>query len=126
MTALKEHDEMIHTEILVNSDENTKNEELKKQTAQNHDEDDDGIATLTQDGRLEKRLKQLFAQNMKKTAIIDEKAYAAIERIKAKLSGKDFNEYETLTISGQIDKLVNQATSPENLCQAYLGWNPFL
>lgn len=83
-------------------------------------------ATLQSDGRLEKMLKQLFAQNMLSAGIIDEKALSAINRIKDKLHGTDFNTNEPLGVELQVEKLIKQATSHENICQSYLGWNPFL
>lgn len=82
--------------------------------------------SLNSDGRLEKRLKQLFAQNMLTNGIIDDKAIAAIDRIKAKLKGRDFKNFDSLSVEDQVDRLIKQATDPVNLCQAFLGWNPFI
>jgi len=48
-----------------------------------------------------------------------------INRINQKLTGLDFNNNSPLTVKEQIDKLINQATSDENLSQSYLGWCPF-
>ena len=36
--------------------------------------------------------------------------------------GRDFNPDEVLTVQAQVDKLINQATSLENLCQCFSGW----
>jgi len=38
------------------------------------------------------------------------------------LLGRDFNPDVTLTVSAQVDKLIIQATSLENLCQCFSGW----
>ncbi|EGR30890.1 phosphatidylinositol 3- and 4-kinase family protein, putative [Ichthyophthirius multifiliis] len=57
--------------------------------------------------------------------IINKKALEVMDRIKKKLNGKDFKENEQLSYVEQVNKLINQATSHENICQAYMGWCPF-
>lgn len=37
-------------------------------------------------------------------------------------SGRDFNPNVVLTVQAQVDKLILQATSLENLCQCFSGW----
>jgi FKBP12-rapamycin complex-associated protein len=37
-------------------------------------------------------------------------------------AGRDFNPDVTLSVSAQVDKLIIQATSLENLCQCFSGW----
>ena len=49
----------------------------------------------------------------------------ALERVSDKLKGTDFNKNEELKIYEQIQRLITQATSHENLSQSYLGWCPF-
>jgi FKBP12-rapamycin complex-associated protein len=57
---------------------------------------------------------------------LNEKAVAVIRRVQAKLTGRDFEgEKEPLDVSAQVQRLINQATSHENLCQCYIGWCPF-
>lgn len=58
-------------------------------------------------------------------APINKKALSTIQRVRDKLTGKDFNNKEALQISEQVDLLIRQATSNENLCQCYIGWCPF-
>lgn len=53
------------------------------------------------------------------------KSVSIINRVRDKLTGNDFNVDETLTIEKQVDLLIQQATSNENLCQCYIGWCPF-
>lgn len=53
------------------------------------------------------------------------KSISIINRVRDKLTGNDFNVEETLTIEKQVDLLIQQATSNENLCQCYIGWCPF-
>ena len=38
---------------------------------------------------------------------------------------RDFDVEQVLTVGDQVDKLIKQATSQENLCQCYIGWCPF-
>ncbi|TDH74109.1 hypothetical protein CCR75_007408 [Bremia lactucae] len=58
---------------------------------------------------------------------LNEKAVAVIRRVQAKLSGRDFegDAGEPLDVSAQVQRLISQATSHENLCQCYIGWCPF-
>ena len=52
-------------------------------------------------------------------------AKIVLERISDKLNGTDFNKNEELKVNEQVRRLINQATSHENLSQSYLGWCPF-
>ena len=47
-------------------------------------------------------------------------ANAIFKRINQKLSGDDFS-----SVQDQVEHLIREATSMENLCQAYVGWCPF-
>ena len=38
------------------------------------------------------------------------------------MAGRDFNPDEVLSVPAQVDKLIVQATSLENLCQCFSGW----
>ncbi|KAL7080367.1 hypothetical protein ACQ4LE_000271 [Meloidogyne hapla] len=49
----------------------------------------------------------------------------AISRVKAKLCGRDFNPFESISVPEQVDRLIEQATMNDNLCQCYIGWCPF-
>nr|AEA11029.1 target of rapamycin [Ochlerotatus triseriatus] len=53
------------------------------------------------------------------------KARAIVDRVKQKLTGKDFNTNDPVSVQRQIDLLIRQATNNENLCQCYIGWCPF-
>lgn len=57
--------------------------------------------------------------------VLNERAVQVITRIAAKLTGTDFGVDVTLTVSQQIERLIHEATSSENLCQGYMGWCPF-
>ena len=52
-------------------------------------------------------------------------AKIVLERVSDKLNGTDFNKNEELKVYEQIQRLIKQATSHENLSQSYLGWCPF-
>ena len=52
-------------------------------------------------------------------------AKIVLERVSDKLNGTDFNKNVQLKIYDQIQRLIRQATSHENLSQSYLGWCPF-
>jgi len=55
---------------------------------------------------------------------LNQRALDVIKRISNKLDGRDFNEEEKLDVNDQVTKLLNQATSMENLCQSWPGWLP--
>ena len=57
--------------------------------------------------------------------VTNKKARAIVDRVKDKLTGKDFGKAEPVAVNRQIDLLIQQATSNENLCQCYIGWCPF-
>lgn len=52
------------------------------------------------------------------------RALEVINRIQAKLTGRDFNDAEDLTVEQQVHRLVKEATNVENLCQLFTGWCP--
>ncbi len=53
------------------------------------------------------------------------RALQVLSRVKEKLTGMDFKPNEELNVPDQVDKLLAQATSVENLCQHYIGWCSF-
>lgn len=53
------------------------------------------------------------------------RALAVIGRVERKVSGRDFGDAE-LSVPQQVERLIAQATSAENLAQGYIdGWCPF-
>ena len=73
---------------------------------------------------------------------LNKKALDIVQRVRDKLTGRDFNKevgtvsgmsrllkqfllQESLKVAEQVDLLIVQATSHENLCQCYIGWCPF-
>ncbi len=56
---------------------------------------------------------------------LNRKALDIIQRVRHKLTGRDFSHDETLAIAEQVDRLIEQAMNNENLCQSFIGWCPF-
>lgn len=56
---------------------------------------------------------------------VNSRAVMITSRVRDKLTGNDFPQQETLDVPEQVDLLIQQATSNENLCQCYIGWCPF-
>lgn len=59
---------------------------------------------------------------------LNQRAVDIIDRVRSKLYGTDFHaddeaENSPLTVKQQVEKLINQATSHENLAQLYRGWS---
>jgi phosphatidylinositol kinase/protein kinase (PI-3 family) len=50
----------------------------------------------------------------------------AVARVAAKLRGVDFGEQEALSIQGQVEQLLLEATDAENLSKLYFGWAAWL
>ncbi|GBE86637.1 Serine/threonine-protein kinase tor2 [Sparassis crispa] len=55
----------------------------------------------------------------------NERALFVYSRVQHKLTGRDFNPDVVLSVPAQVDKLIIQATSLENLCQCFSGWCAF-
>lgn len=58
---------------------------------------------------------------------MNEQAISIIQRIKDKLTGNDFEERlnvfdQVFYILKQVDRLISEAISNENLAQIYIGW----
>ena len=53
------------------------------------------------------------------------RAIMVLKRISDKLVGNDIKDRIHLDIPDQVDRLMKEATSIENLCQHYIGWCPF-
>ncbi|KAI0032654.1 atypical/PIKK/FRAP protein kinase [Vararia minispora EC-137] len=55
----------------------------------------------------------------------DGRALAVYRRVEHKLTGRDFSPEVVLSVEAQVEKLIAQATSLENLCQCFSGWCAF-
>ncbi|CAF4879166.1 unnamed protein product [Pieris macdunnoughi] len=58
---------------------------------------------------------------------LNKRALAIVNRVRDKLTGRDFPHIDdnSVSVQLQVDLLIQQATSNENLCQCYVGWCPF-
>ena len=61
---------------------------------------------------------------------LNERALKVIRRVQDKLTGTDFHSPEEevgepLDVQDQVQRLIVQATSSENLCQLFIGWCAF-
>ena len=60
---------------------------------------------------------------------LNEKALKVIRRVQDKLTGTDFHppgeDIDPLDVEDQVQRLIVQATSTENLCQLFVGWCAF-
>lgn len=64
----------------------------------------------------------LHLENAQGPEMRNSRAVNVVDRVSNKLTGRDFNPNVTLDVPTQVDKLIQQATSLENLCQCYIGW----
>jgi FKBP12-rapamycin complex-associated protein len=62
---------------------------------------------------------------------LTDRAVTVVQRVLDKLTGLDFQDSpnnsapgKPLAISEQIDRLINEATSNDNLSTCYMGWCP--
>lgn len=55
----------------------------------------------------------------------NERALFVYNRVQHKLTGRDFNPDVALSVNDQVGRLIEQATSFENLCQCFSGWCAF-
>ncbi|KAG9155854.1 hypothetical protein Leryth_004105 [Lithospermum erythrorhizon] len=102
-------------------------------------------------GARERELLQAVNQLGDASEVLNERAVVVMARMSNKLTGRDFSTYTSapassvqpsldpstlisndtrepehgVSVKVQVQKLILQATSPENLCQNYVGWCPF-
>ncbi|GAX78992.1 hypothetical protein CEUSTIGMA_g6432.t1 [Chlamydomonas eustigma] len=84
----------------------------------------------------EKELRELrdaYAQYGDANEVLNSRAVEVMKRMSDKLLGRDFPlegsmnspSQENDTVASQVQRLIGQAISHENLCQSYIGWCPF-
>ena len=126
---------------LINSTERNKNELLLKDSINNEKKvselKSEALLKNEQEEEKEKEDKKrmedderlifnLFEENDEiESEELNKIAKMVLDRIKDKLSGKDIHPDFIYDSQVQVDKLIAQATSFENLAQSYLGWCPF-
>ena len=62
----------------------------------------------------------LIFNNPEDSEEINRNALAVLKRVKDKLMGTDFGGQ--IDEQTQVDRLIEQATSSENLCLCFMGW----
>ncbi|KAL3940838.1 MAG: hypothetical protein SGBAC_004688 [Bacillariaceae sp.] len=81
--------------------------------------------------RMERSIRQrellsILEDGLAHDEVLNEKALTVIRRVQDKLTGTDFPDREddlgALDVSDQVQRLIVQATSVENLCQLFIGW----
>jgi len=79
--------------------------------------------------RIEKSLRQPESMLLPREGEgeLDEKALRVIQRVQEKLNGTEFfkSQEVALGVPDQVQRLIAEATSSENLCQLYIGWCSF-
>eukprot|EP00158_Paraphelidium_tribonemae_P009901 Partr_v1_DN28994_c0_g1_i3_m24719 putative Phosphatidylinositol 3-kinase len=93
--------------------------------------EDDGVAvrsvglSMRKLQQQESELDEEAVDQINKPEALNSKAIAIVTRVSNKLTGRDFKASRTLDVAEQVEKLIRQATSVDNLCQCYIGWCPF-
>ena len=85
---------------------------------------DNNYVELLRAGQITEEQANLMALRYK-AGVRDARAACVLKRINDKLIGNDFKRCRGLDVATQVDKLIQQATSVENLCQHYIGWCSF-
>jgi serine/threonine-protein kinase mTOR len=62
------------------------------------------------------------SNNIEDTEETNRKAIMVLNRVKDKLLGTDFPNPTPIDEATQVDLLIRQATSSENLSQCFIGW----
>ncbi|KAI0091642.1 phosphatidylinositol 3-kinase [Irpex rosettiformis] len=92
----------------------------------NPDRTSDLVGTAAHPGGFQRKMKadenDIFNDA---SEVRNERALTVYNRVQHKLTGRDFNPDISLTVQQQVDKLILQATSLENLCQCFSGWCAF-
>ena len=125
---LKSFEENKKKVLMNNSEKDEKKSiELKTDIFQKNEEDEEREKQekkkMEEDERL---IFNLFEENDEiESEELNKIGQMVLDRIKDKLSGTDIHPDFVYDAQTQVDKLINQATSYENLAQSYLGWCPF-
>lgn len=75
--------------------------------------------------RRDAEISRLEDESINRPEAVNAGALNVINRVSNKLTGRDFRTVAPLDTSAQVDRLVNEASLIDNLCQAYVGWCAF-
>jgi phosphatidylinositol kinase/protein kinase (PI-3 family) len=53
-------------------------------------------------------------------------AMSVLRRVRAKLEGKDLDPGKAMSVQEQVELIISESTSVDNLCQHYEGWTPWV
>ncbi|XAR59500.1 Non-specific serine/threonine protein kinase [Bertholletia excelsa] len=84
---------------------------LKQEKAE--DQDRETVVPTTDVGKRVARGKNAYAMSV-------------LKRVEMKLEGRDISDNRVISIAEQVDYLLKQATSVDNLCNMYEGWTPWI
>lgn len=68
------------------------------------------------------KVEEMGPMDEEQNEALNQRALAVVDRVQQKLTGRDFKPKETLDVREQVQRLIIQATSVENLCQTFIGW----
>ena len=108
------------------NEENNKNENKMMEEIINNKKKDENELEKKRMGSDERQLyNELEEKDDTESDDLNQIVKIVLDRVSDKLNGTDFNKLEELKIYEQVQRLIKQATSHENLSQSYLGWCPF-
>lgn len=81
--------------------------------------------STTRRARLGSEISRLEEESINRPDALNAGALNIVTRVSNKLTGREYNTPEPLDAKWQIERLIEDATKIENLCQAYVGWCPF-
>jgi len=81
--------------------------------------------STTRRARLGTEISRLEEESVNRPEAVSAGAMNVVNRVSNKLTGREYGTPEPLDIKSQVERLIQDATKVENLCQAYVGWCPF-
>ena len=124
---LKSYEEKRKKSLIKDQNKEKKNLELQPDILKRNEEEEEKEKQEKKKMEDDERLIfNLFEENDEiESEELNKIAQMVLDRIKDKLSGTDIHPDFIYDPQTQVDKLIYQATSFENLAQSYLGWCPF-
>ena len=117
-----DNNEINEENYLINSPKK-KDKEIKIEIINNDDKEKNEKKMMEND---ERHIFNLYEENDEiESDELNRIAKIVLERIEHKLSGTDFSPEIIFDVKKQVERLINEAVSYENLAQSYLGWCPF-
>jgi FKBP12-rapamycin complex-associated protein len=117
------YDPLINWKLLANPSPNKAIDSARNSTKPGREEVvDDDFRKLRKPIRSESEMEDVHNNQPE---VVNARALTIVNRVSNKLTGRDFKTNQTLDVSTQVQKLIEQAMSLENLCQCYIGWCSF-